>query len=45
MLKVVSGFLVGMTVAAPLIYKLVAGMMFREVPSQFGMEEAVARIQ
>jgi len=45
MLKVVTGFLVGMAVAALLIYKLAAGMMFREVPSQFGMEETVAHIQ
>ncbi|MFH2135857.1 MAG: DUF302 domain-containing protein [Pseudomonadota bacterium] len=45
MLKVVSGFLVGAVVAALLIYNLAAGMMFREVPSQFGMEETVARIQ
>ena len=45
MLKVVSGIFVGAVVAALLIYNLAAGMMFREVPSQFGMEETVARIQ
>jgi len=45
MLKVVSGIFVGAVVAALLIYNLAAGMMFREVPSPFGMEETVARIQ
>ncbi|OHC90899.1 MAG: hypothetical protein A3J99_01575, partial [Sideroxydans sp. RIFOXYD2_FULL_59_7] len=45
MLKVVTGFLVGMAIAVLLVYKLAAGMMFREVPSPFGMEETVARIQ
>ena len=45
MLKVVSGIFIGAVAAALLIYNLAAGMMFREVPSPFGMEETVARIQ
>jgi uncharacterized protein (DUF302 family) len=45
MLKVVGGFFAGMIVAALLVYNYMGSLMFREVPSPFGEEETVARIQ
>jgi len=45
MLKVVGGFFAGIIVAALLVYNFMGSLMFREVPSPFGEEETVARIQ
>lgn len=45
MLKVVGGFFAGVIVAALLVYNFMGSLMFREVPSPFGEEETVARIQ
>lgn len=45
MLKVIGGFLGGVAVVVLLAYNLMTSLMFREVPSPFGVEETVARIQ
>ena len=45
MLKVAGGFFAGVVVAALLAYNFMGSLMFREVPSPFGEEETVARIQ
>jgi uncharacterized protein (DUF302 family) len=45
MLKVIGSFLAGVVVVVLLIYNFAGSLMFREIPSPFGMEETVARIQ
>ncbi len=45
MLKIIGGFLAGVVVVGLLAYSFMSSLMFREVPSPFGVEETVARIQ
>lgn len=45
MFKVVGGFLAGLIAAVLLAYNFAGSLMFREIPSPFGVEETVARIQ
>ena len=45
MLKVVGGFFAGIAVVFLLVYNFAGSLMFREIPSPFGVEETVARIQ
>ncbi|MBS4098322.1 MAG: DUF302 domain-containing protein [Sulfuricella sp.] len=45
MLKLVGGFVGGMVFVGILAYNMMSGLMFREIPSPFGVEETVARIQ
>ena len=45
MFKVIGGFIAGMLVVAVLGYNFMGSLMFREIPSPFGVEETVARIQ
>jgi hypothetical protein len=45
MLKVVGGFFAGIAVVVLLVYNFAGSLMFREIPSPFGVEETVARIQ
>lgn len=45
MLKIVGGFFVGVVIFGLLVYSYAGSLMFREVPSPFGVEETVARIQ
>ena len=45
MVKVISGFFAGLVVFGLLVYSYAGSLMFREIPSPFGVEETVARIQ
>ncbi len=45
MLKVVAGFVAGVVVVILAVYNFAGSLMFREIPSPFGVEETVARIQ
>jgi uncharacterized protein (DUF302 family) len=45
MLKFVGGFIAGMVFLGILAWNMMGGLMFNEMPSPFGMEETVARIQ
>lgn len=45
MLKILSGFFLGLLFTAFMAYILAPGLMFQERVSPFGMEETVARIQ
>jgi uncharacterized protein (DUF302 family) len=45
MLKVIGGFFAGIVVVMLLVYNFAGSLMFREIPSPFGVEETVARIQ
>ncbi len=45
MLKIIGGFIAGLVFVAALAYNFMGSLMFREIPSPFGMEETVARIQ
>lgn len=45
MLKVLSGVVAGLLLAAGLAYSMMDSLMFKETVSPFGMEETVARIQ
>jgi uncharacterized protein (DUF302 family) len=45
MLKAIVGFVAGVAVVLLLIYNFAGSLMFREIPSPFGVEETVARIQ
>jgi uncharacterized protein (DUF302 family) len=45
MVKVVGGFFAGVVVVLLLVYNFAGSLMFREIPSPFGVEETVARIQ
>jgi len=45
MLKVIGGFIAGIVAVAVLSYIFMGSLMFREIPSPFGVEETVARIQ
>ncbi|MDD5059377.1 MAG: DUF302 domain-containing protein [Sideroxydans sp.] len=45
MVKIIGGFFAGVTVIGLLVYNFAGSLMFREVPSPFGVEETVARIQ
>jgi uncharacterized protein (DUF302 family) len=45
MLKVVGGFIAGVVIVLLFIYSFMGSLMFKEVPSPFGVEETVARIQ
>jgi uncharacterized protein (DUF302 family) len=45
MLKIVGGFIAGVVIVLLSIYSSMGSLMFREVPSPFGVEETVARIQ
>ncbi|MDD5250430.1 MAG: DUF302 domain-containing protein [Rhodocyclaceae bacterium] len=43
--KLIGGFIAGVAVVAVLVWAMAGSLMFREVPSPFGVEETVARIQ
>lgn len=45
MFKILGGFIAGIVTTALVGYHFAADMMFREVPSPFGVEETIARIQ
>jgi uncharacterized protein (DUF302 family) len=45
MLKVVGGFIAGAVFFGLVVYNFMGNLMFREIPSPFGVEETVARIQ
>ena len=45
MLKVVAGFVAGVVVVILVVFNFAGSLMFREIPSPFGVEETVARIQ
>lgn len=45
MLKVAGGFFAGVVAVGLLVYTFMGSLMFREIPSPFGVEETVARIQ
>ena len=45
MLKIVSGFVAGIVLVAILAWQLGGGLMVREYPSPYGLEETAARIQ
>lgn len=45
MLKIIGGFIAGLVFVAALAYSFMGSLMFREIPSPFGVEETVARIQ
>jgi uncharacterized protein (DUF302 family) len=45
MWKLLGGVVLGLLVAMGLAYSMASKMMFNEVPSPFGLEETVARIQ
>lgn len=45
MLKVVGGFIAGAVFLGLVVYNFMGNLMFREIPSPFGVEETVARIQ
>ena len=45
MLKIIGGFIAGLVFVAALAYNFMGSLMFREIPSPFGVEETVARIQ
>ncbi len=45
MLKFVGGFVAGMAFIGILAWNMMGGLMFTERPSQFGLEETIARIQ
>lgn len=45
MLKIIGGFIAGITLVAVLTYAFIASIMFWEVESPFGVEETVARMQ
>ncbi len=43
--KLIAGLIVGVALTAALAWNMASSLMFREVPSPFGLEETVARIQ
>ena len=45
MLKLIGGFIAGLVFTGLMAYNFASSMMFREIPSPFGVEETVARIQ
>ena len=45
MLKVIGGFIAGLAFIGIMAYNFMSSMMFWEIPSPFGVEETVARIQ
>ncbi len=45
MIKLFTGFMAGLVLVFSLVYNLFGGLMFKETPSPFGVEETVARIQ
>lgn len=45
MLKVISGIFAGMVIFAVLAWQFGGGMMIKEYPSPYGLQETVARIQ
>ncbi|MCK9529818.1 MAG: DUF302 domain-containing protein [Hydrogenophaga sp.] len=45
MFKVIGGFVAGVIFIAAATYNFMGSLMFREVPSPYGVEETVARIQ
>jgi len=45
MLKIVSGFVAGIVVVGILAWQFAGGLMVKEYPSPYGLEETVARIQ
>lgn len=45
MLKVIGGFIAGLAFIGFMAYNFMSSLMFWEVPSPFGVEETVARIQ
>ncbi|HEX8987730.1 MAG TPA: DUF302 domain-containing protein [Rhodocyclaceae bacterium] len=45
MAKLIGGFLAGLALAAALAWGLAGGLMFKEMPSPYGVEETAARIQ
>ena len=45
MLKIISGFFAGVVVVAILAWQFGGGMMVKEYPSPYGLEETAARIQ
>ncbi len=45
MVKLIVGLVVGVALTLVLAWNMASSLMFREVPSPFGLEETVARIQ
>ena len=45
MLKIIGGFIAGLVFVGVLAYNFMGSLMFKEIPSPFGVEETVARIQ
>ena len=45
MLKLIGGFIAGLVFVGVLAYNFMGSLMFKEIPSPFGVEETVARIQ
>ncbi len=45
MVKIIVGFFAGVIVVGLLAHNFAGSLMFREIPSPFGVEETVARIQ
>lgn len=45
MMKIIGGFVGGVVLVGVLAYTFMGSLMFREIPSPFGVEETVARIQ
>jgi uncharacterized protein (DUF302 family) len=43
--KLIGGFVAGVALAAVLVWTMAGSMMFKEVPSPYGVEETAARIQ
>lgn len=43
--KLIAGLIVGVALTVALAWNMASSLMFREVPSPFGLEETVARIQ
>ena len=45
MLKITAGLLLGALLTITLAWQMAGGLMFREIPSPYGVEETAARIQ
>lgn len=45
MLKIISGFVAGIVVVAIMAWQFAGGLMVKEYPSPYGLEETAARIQ
>lgn len=45
MFRIIGGFFAGVVMVGVLAYSFMGSLMFKEIPSPFGVEETVARIQ